>query len=93
MTVTMPTKTRRLCSDCHHTPSRRIADHGAECCCRCHDVADAAPQMLAACEAVIAESNMGIDAANPDDWHAAEITRGAIEMVEAAVVVAKGGVP
>jgi hypothetical protein len=40
--------TPKQCPDCHHSPSRRIADHGAECQCKCHDVADAAPELLAA---------------------------------------------
>lgn len=38
------------CKDCHHMPSRRNAEYGAACQCKCHDVADAAPDLLAACE-------------------------------------------
>ncbi len=36
------------CPQCHHTPSSRFGDHGQECYCQCHDVADAAPELLAA---------------------------------------------
>lgn len=38
----------RLCTDCHHYPSERAADYGAHCQCRCHDIADASPKILAA---------------------------------------------
>lgn len=34
----------RLCTECHHRPSR-----GEGCYCRCHDVADAAPALAEAC--------------------------------------------
>lgn len=39
-----------LCKDCHHMPSRRNAEYGAACQCRCHDIADASPELLAACK-------------------------------------------
>ena len=45
----------QLCPECHHRPSERMADCGdyhAECYCQCHDVADAAPQLLTACRAM-----------------------------------------
>ncbi len=56
----MPT----LCPTCGHRPSQRIslAGHAAESCgCRCHDAADAAPALLAACKEYIAyrEGNDG----------------------------------
>lgn len=38
------------CKECHHRPSMRVAEHGAECQCACHDIADASPELLAACE-------------------------------------------
>ncbi len=41
----------RICDECHHFPSGRVAEYGACCSCKCHDVADAAPDLLAACEA------------------------------------------
>jgi len=37
-----------VCGDCHHAPSGRYAGP-AKCYCRCHDAADAAPDLLAAC--------------------------------------------
>ena len=39
-----------ICQQCHHRPSVRFVPYGAECTCRCHDIADAAPELLAACE-------------------------------------------
>ncbi len=39
-----------VCKECHHRPSMRVADHGAECQCRCHDVADMSPRLVLACE-------------------------------------------
>lgn len=41
------------CPECHHTPSCRVAEYGAECQCQCHDVADASPDLLAALKDLI----------------------------------------
>lgn len=35
-----------ICSSCHHAPSERHALYGCRCNCGCHDVADAAPDLL-----------------------------------------------
>jgi hypothetical protein len=51
----------------------------------------AAPALLAACEEIARQANMGIDADDPDNWHAAEITRPAIETLCAAIAKAKAG--
>lgn len=40
----------KICPECHHRPSGRIAEYGAACQCHCHDIADAAPELLAACK-------------------------------------------
>ncbi len=48
----MPT----LCPECHHRPSGRGTNsegYFAACYCKCHDVADAAPQLLAACKSLL----------------------------------------
>ncbi len=42
------------CEICHHKPSRRMDAELRRCDCKCHDVADAAPQLLAACKEVAA---------------------------------------
>jgi hypothetical protein len=43
-----------LCKECHHRPSERIEEgYVARCYCSCHDVADASPDLLAACEQVL----------------------------------------
>ncbi len=43
------------CPKCHHFPSgRHSGDYNARCYCRCHDVTDAAPELLAACELIVA---------------------------------------
>jgi hypothetical protein len=42
-----------ICRDCHHRPSGRTQEYGADCYCPCHDVADVAPDLLAACEAAL----------------------------------------
>ena len=42
------------CKDCHHMPSDRTAEYGATCQCKCHDIADASLQLLAALKAMIA---------------------------------------
>lgn len=40
----------KLCDDCHHSPSRggisNDNPHGLWCYCKCHDLADAAPELL-----------------------------------------------
>jgi hypothetical protein len=42
------------CFSCHHYGSERFDRNGWECYCRCHTVADAAPELLAALEGLIA---------------------------------------
>jgi len=42
----MPT----ICKECHHTGSMRVDEDDGDCQCPCHDVADAGPELLAACE-------------------------------------------
>ena len=82
------------CKECHHRPSERNADCGtyyAACHCNCHDAADAAPDLLAACDEIVRQSNMNIDADDPDNWIAAEITRPAIEAVVSAIAKARRG--
>lgn len=44
-----------LCPDCHHRPSMRTGDP-AYCYCRCHDIADAAPDLLKACRQMVIEA-------------------------------------
>lgn len=44
-----------LCRECHHFPSGRTAEHGAECQCSCHDLADRAPQMSAILDRALRE--------------------------------------
>lgn len=51
----------------------------------------AAPDLLAACKDVARQANMNIDADDPDNWHLAEITRSAVELVFAAIAKAEGG--
>lgn len=41
------------CRECYHYPSGRTAEHGADCQCHCHDVADLAPALLKAARAVL----------------------------------------
>ncbi len=41
------------CKECHHSPSGRFDLNSWECYCKCHDIADAAPELLAACEQMI----------------------------------------
>jgi len=42
----------KLCNECHHYPSERFEEcNPARCYCKCHDVADASPDLLAACKA------------------------------------------
>jgi hypothetical protein len=46
--------TTTLCPSCHHRPAERFsAGFGACCHCKCHDVADAAPELLAACKRAV----------------------------------------
>jgi hypothetical protein len=54
----------RVCPDCHHPPSRRFdpENYCAQCFCACHDAADAAPALLAACKAML-EANYMPDSA------------------------------
>ena len=41
-----------FCPECHHYPSERFEECRPErCYCKCHDVADAAPDLFAACKA------------------------------------------
>ena len=42
-----------ICQECHHLPSSRVTLGIGRCYCGCHDVADAAPVLLAACEGVL----------------------------------------
>ena len=53
----------KLCPECHHYPSGRIAEYSATCDCSCHDVADAAPELLSACQNVADWLNQHADAA------------------------------
>ena len=46
----------KLCPECHHRPSMRDGDP-AYCYCACHDVADAAPDLLAALDALCNSPN------------------------------------
>ena len=50
-----------ICKECHHQPSGRDTLGVGRCYCKCHDVADAAPELLEACEAwvMFIESNAG----------------------------------
>lgn len=41
----------KLCPECHHRPSMRDGDP-AYCHCKCHDVADAAPDLLAVVQVI-----------------------------------------
>jgi hypothetical protein len=34
------------CKECHHLPSGRFNCAGQQCYCKCHDVADQAPELL-----------------------------------------------
>jgi len=47
-----------MCPECHHMPSGRFDAAGMQCYCRCHDVADAAPELLGACKALIESHGM-----------------------------------
>lgn len=47
-----------ICKDCHHAPSGRTAEYGAACQCSCHDVADAAPALLEALQAMLEANYM-----------------------------------
>ncbi len=38
----------KTCKECHHMPSGRFDADGMQCFCRCHDLADMAPQLFAA---------------------------------------------
>ena len=44
-----------ICSDCHHAPSIRCRPdaYGADCHCKCHDVADAGPELLSCLRACV----------------------------------------
>lgn len=41
------------CKSCHHQPSGRFDQNGWQCYCKCHDVADAAPDLLEALEELL----------------------------------------
>lgn len=42
-----------LCPECHHRPSGRFQEYGAECHCPCHNVADLSLALLAACNGML----------------------------------------
>lgn len=66
------------CKECHHRPSCRFDMNGWECHCECHNVADAAPDMLAALK-IIARG----DYDNAHDCKAAaKIAQAAIRSLE-----------
>jgi len=71
-----------ICKSCNHLPSCRFGNHFAswKCRCKCHDAADAAPDLLEACKAVLSSPKYGNE---PSDE--------AIEMVEDAIAKAEGG--
>jgi hypothetical protein len=61
-----------VCPECHHRPSDRndpgdFSGPALECFCKCHDVADAAPELLAACRAALGRLNSLIDTSHFDD--------------------------
>ncbi len=74
-----------VCKDCNHVPSGRFDANGGQCKCTCHDVADLAPEMLAALEAV---SNSASSYGEGDAWP--EIRRAALAQARAAISRAKG---
>lgn len=74
------------CRDCHHTPSGRIAEYGAACYCKCHDIADAAPDLLAALESLLAVFVEAVQLPDPF-LEAAQ----AEHKARAAITKAKGG--
>lgn len=43
-----------ICPECHHRGSMRAGDP-AYCYCKCHDAADMAPELLAACRETLAQ--------------------------------------
>lgn len=70
------------CRNCGHTPSCRFDLHGWQCYCKCHDVADAAPDLLEACH--LALGRPMID----DDKAAYDYT---MQVIRNAIAKAKGG--
>ena len=74
----MPT----LCPKCDHLPSCRSGSR-KDCACDCHDAADAAPALLAACKAMLAWGDreaMPQGGRNDAPW----------EKMEAAIALAEG---
>lgn len=43
----------KVCQECHHTGSCRFNAAGVQCYCHCHDIADAAPELLTACQSAL----------------------------------------
>lgn len=77
------------CNECHHVPSGRWTDEGRTCYCKCHDVADAAQELLASCKEaldLIASEHQQVDSGEWDSDDA----RGVAELLEAAIAKATG---
>ena len=71
---------KTICPECHHAPSGRTF----ACGCRCHDVADASPELLEACKE--AASFLGSNVRVESEWS------GRVEYLLAhAIAKAEGG--
>lgn len=81
-----------LCPECHHYPSGRTVEGQGHCFCKCHDVADAAPNLLAACKAADEFFEMFAICPIPNAEHAMELTalaKHAKQAVRAAIAEAE----
>lgn len=65
-----------ICQECHCRPSCRYDCDGRPCFCKCHDVADAAPELLAACKMVLDDPGLTPSANDVIRAAIAEATKG-----------------
>ena len=82
-----------LCPSCHHWASCRFDAEGRQCYCKCHDVADMATELLAACKTMLqsvkepVEQSMGYD--HPPEYATADDYYLAKAIYEARDVIAR----
>lgn len=79
-----------ICQECHHNPSGRFNADGEQCYCTCHNVADAAPELLAALEESLALNINWSETAEADDLDYYSEYRAVIKQARAAIAKAKG---
>jgi len=82
-----------ICSECHHLPSERFNSGGVQCYCRCHDVADAGPELLAACKTCLARHKQAYELRQKLSGIIGGKLAEEIALVEAAIDKAEGRTP